>query len=136
MYNLFLDDIRDPGHVNYRTKFIEVGDFAMYRLKDWVIARTYKDFVEIVQEKGLPKLVSFDHDLADIHYTEEYQNEGVILKYKETSGEKTGYHAAQWLVDYCLDNKLPLPDFKVHSFNPVGAENIYSLLSNFKTYKP
>ena len=132
MYNLFLDDIRGLHDINYRTKFIGVDDFPIYKTQEWVIARSYNAFVEIIKERGLPKLISFDHDLADIHYTEEYQDGRLTMKYKETSGERTGYHAAQWLVDYCIDNKLPLPEFKVHSFNPVGAENIYSLLTNFK----
>jgi hypothetical protein len=46
--------------------------------------------------------------------------------------EKTGYHCAKWLVEYCLDKNLKLPDFQVHSMNPVGKANIQSYLDNFR----
>ena len=49
-------------------------------------------------------------------------------------GEKTGFHCAKWLVDYCLDNDLRLPPFQVHSANPVGRQNIQSYLDNAKKY--
>lgn len=137
MYNLFLDDIRSPADVHYRTKFIQVVDFPLYRLKDWVIIRSYNAFVEIIKERGLPRLISFDHDLADAHYEipMDYWEDMTDERVKEVcESEKTGYQAALWLVDYCLDNKLPLPEFKVHSMNVVGAENIFSLLSNYKNH--
>ena len=38
---------------------------------------------------------------------------------------------AKWLVDFCMDNKVELPKFYVHSANPVGADNIRGLLNNF-----
>lgn len=138
MYNLFLDDIRGPSDVNYRTKFIQVIDFSLFRLKEWVIVRSYDAFVKTIKERGLPKLVSFDHDLADAHYTihnDMWENMDDERVKEICESEKTGYHAAQWLVDYCLDNQLELPEFKVHSQNPVGAKNIHSLLINFKNHQ-
>ncbi len=46
--------------------------------------------------------------------------------------EKTGYHCAKWLIDYCIDNKKELPhEIIVHSMNPYGSRNIKSL---FDTY--
>jgi hypothetical protein len=38
--------------------------------------------------------------------------------------EKTGYDCAKWLCNYCIDNGIPLPEYYVHSMNPVGRENI------------
>ncbi|WP_448822730.1 cyclic-phosphate processing receiver domain-containing protein [Capnocytophaga sp.] len=72
---------------------------------------SYTDFVAYLKCKGLPDFISFDHDLG----------EGL-----------SGYDCAKYLVDYCLDRQLPLPDFAVHSQNPVGKENIERLLNNFK----
>jgi hypothetical protein len=46
--------------------------------------------------------------------------------------EKTGYDCAKWLVDYCIDNQANLPDYLVHSANPIGKKNIESYLENFK----
>lgn len=73
--------------------------------------RSYAEFVTYITESGLPDFISFDHDLGL---------------------EESGYDCAKWLVNYCLDNELRLPQFDVHSKNPVGKENILSLLQNFK----
>ena len=79
----------------------------------FIVARTYNDAVNLIKEKGLPSMISFDHDLGE---------------------EKTGYDFAKFIVNYCLDFKLPPPLYYVHSANPVGAENIECLLSNFEKY--
>jgi len=44
---------------------------------------------------------------------------------------QSGFDCAKWLVNYCLDNGKPIPKFVVHSQNPVGKQNIESLLNNF-----
>jgi len=50
----------------------------------------------------------------------------------DTFKEKTGYHCAKWLIDYCMDNEKELPKkIIVHSMNPYGSKNIKSL---FDTY--
>lgn len=74
---------------------------------------TYEEFVAFITEKGLPDFISFDHDLGL---------------------GKTGYDCAKWLVEYCLDHENSLPEFVVHSQNPVGKENIETLLNNFNRY--
>jgi hypothetical protein len=118
-YSLFLDDFRYPEDC------FEYTHQTVYIDEQWVIARSYDEFVKTIQEKGIPEVISFDHDLADEHYTDfhgydEYQ-------------EKTGYHCAKWLIEYCLDNNLDIPKFIfIHSMNPVGAQNIASL---FNTYR-
>ena len=71
----------------------------------------YEGFTEFISRNGLPDFISFDHDLG---------------------WEKTGYDCAKWLVEFCLDKNLILPEFQVHSQNPVGKENIEALLNNFK----
>jgi hypothetical protein len=47
---------------------------------------------------------------------------------KEKKGIKDGKDAANWLVDYCLDNGLNIPLFTIQSANPTGADNIKGLL--------
>jgi hypothetical protein len=76
-------------------------------------------------KKGLPEMISLDHDLADIHYLKPNSDE---------YAEKIGYDCAKWLIEYCMDNYLDLPKFYCHSMNPVGKKNILSLLENFKNY--
>lgn len=48
--------------------------------------------------------------------------------------EKTGFDCAKFLVEYCMENNLKLPEFYVHSMNPVGKDNIVNYLNNFKKY--
>ena len=110
MVKLYLDDIRTPD-----------GSFHL--------VRNYEEFVEWIEKNGLPDLVSFDHDLAEIHYDPSTWTEG--FEYSE----KTGYSAATWLVEHCMYNKLEMPYCQVHSQNPVGSENIRVLINNYyKTF--
>ena len=116
---LWLDDIRDP-FLNREGK-VPKGNYVIF----WVL--DYNAFVEWVERFGLPDIISFDHDLADIHYTAT----GNIDILKSEWQEKTGMDCAKWLVDYCIDNKLDLPEYFVHSANPVGKENIEKYLGNY-----
>lgn len=123
-YNLFLDDERMPYQVGNYIYPVEIK--PLYRLETWEIVRNYEEFVKIIEERGLPSLISFDHDLADIHY------DSNIFKETFTYREKTGYDCAKWLIDYCQLHNLELPKYLVHSMNPIGKENIQKLLENFK----
>lgn len=114
---LFLDDIRYPIEAHHYTKQ------DIFLRSDWHIVRNYEQFVNRILEKGLPEMISFDHDLADEHY---------FKKDSQEYFERTGYDCAKWLIEYCMDNYLDLPEFYSHSMNPVGKENILSLLKNFK----
>lgn len=138
MTKLFLDDYRWPNDCAKYMHMILGDKNPLYTDPDWVVVRNYKEFVKHIQIHGLPGLISFDHDLADGHYHASMQ-EGVInysLEAFDDDYNKTGYHAAKWLVDYCLDRGLNLPDFFVHSMNPEGAKNIKSLLTNFNKLNP
>lgn len=120
MKRLFLDDIRVPTDcITYMHS--RIGDSNKIYLEDWDIAKDYSEFVEYIEKNGVPDIISFDHDLSD-----EYYESNDVKNYKE----KTGYDCAKWLCEYCLENKIPLPEYIVHSMNPIGSENI---LSVFKT---
>lgn len=108
-YNLFIDDERNPIDVTWGS----VEDQDMYRDGEWLIARNWLDVVEIVVSLGFPQMISFDHDLGD--------------------GEINGYELAQELCNMVMDG-APLPsgfEYRVHSKNPVGAENIRRYMDNF-----
>jgi len=93
-YNLYLDDERDP-----KTK------------RDWIIVRSYEEFVKTIEEKGIPSYISFDHDLGpDV---------------------PTGMDCAKWLVD----QNIVVEDFNVHSANGPGGGNIEGLLRNWVNFK-
>ncbi len=101
---LFLDDIRTISMVY---------DPSME--SEFDIVRTYRDFVQYIEQNGLPEYISFDNDLG-----------------LDESGEVApdGYAAAKWLV---YESGLDLRDlqFHVHSANPVAAEQIRGLLTNY-----
>ena len=73
-------------------------------------------------------MISFDHDLSDKKYILHLNKDEDLSKYRE----KTGYECAKWLVNYCLDNDLDIPEYYVHSYNTVGKTNIISYIENFK----
>ena len=56
-----------------------------------------------------------------------------ILDYDNIK-EKTGLDCAKFLVEYCADENQPLPEYLVHSANPVGKKNIESFLENAKKH--
>ena len=99
-YKLFIDDEREP-----------IGG-------DWVIARSHWEAIEIIIRRGMPKFISFDHDLGD---------------------GPTGYDFAKWLIETDLDQKGKLIstdfEFYVHSQNPIGKKNIENLFNNYLRHK-
>lgn len=104
MKKLFLDDIRTVEMVYDKS---EESTFD--------IVRTYAQFVKYIEENGLPNFISFDNDLG-----------------LDENGEVApdGYAAAKWLV-YTSGLDLKELEFKVHSANPVAAEQIKGLLNNY-----
>ena len=71
----------------------------------------------------MPDAICFDHDLGN----DEYNGLDPHL----IENEKTGYDCAKWLVDYCMDHQLSLPQWNIQSSNPVGKANINGLLLSF-----
>lgn len=127
---LFLDDIRIPVDA------FEYTNEPMFVHKKWDIVRTYEEFVEWITINGMPYFISFDHDLADSHYTPEHlwtdYEKSKKWQEEQVHSEKTGYECAKWLVNYCMDNNIKLPEYYCHSMNPVGKDNIIGLLDNYR----
>ena len=120
-YFIFLDDERFPRDV----KWTKIPDLH------WTVVRNYNNFRSLIELKEyLPEFISFDHDLAYQHYADLCNSETDYAKYTE----KTGYDCAKWLVEYCMKNNLKIPEYTVHSLNPIGAKNIITILENFKKY--
>ena len=102
---MFLDDIREPKN-----------DYD-------VIVRSFEEAVLFVQNYGIPTFISFDHDLG-------CDEIGNILK--------SGYDFAKWLVDMDIENIHKFPSnftFDIHSANPIGKNNIKSILNNYLLFK-
>lgn len=116
MKYLFLDDERMPDDVTW----LLIGGVGA-RGADWHVVRSLAEAVAWVKANGFPDVISFDHDLGLMHYAMDYSN------------EQTGYDFAKWLIEHDM-NTGSMPDtfdFTVHSKNPIGAENIKTLLRNY-----
>ena len=131
-FKLFLDDVRSPKDaiglvLDIHNKF--------YWENDWDVVRNYDEFVQYLEVNGAPEFVSFDHDLGDSAMDEYFRNVATkgILDYDNIK-EKTGLDCAKFLVEYCADESQPLPEYLVHSANPVGKKNIESFLENAKKH--
>jgi hypothetical protein len=114
---VYLDDIRTPLD------------------KEWIVVRTYDEFVNVVTTLGLETInqISLDHDLDNSAMTEYYNNvaPNYTLDYSNIL-EKTGYHAARWLVEYHRGLDIVdayFPQVFTHSANPIGAANIMGVIN-------
>ena len=118
-YNLFLDDVRLPNHVTW----VDLPPNQHYS-----VVRNYQEFVDLITLRGIPKFVTYDHDLADKHYGHGLKNDDIPY---DQYAEKTGYDCAKWLVDYCMKKGVKHPPYVVHSMNPVGKSNIISYVESY-----
>lgn len=109
---LWLDDQRDP--LKYFRKKDEKGEGTLhdnliyyanlskqYNL-NFVWVKNYKEFVNYIQQNGMPKFISFDHDLSKT----------------SLPTDPKGLDCAKWLVNYCKKNGIQMPMTYVHSANP------------------
>jgi hypothetical protein len=112
---LFLDDIRkDPTIVHNNVRGLGPG---VGKANNWVIARDYHQFVDILKNNfNHINFISFDHDISS---------------YDINGKELTGKDAAEFLINYCMDNNKQLPDWFVHSDNTGGNKNIRQLFTNY-----
>lgn len=128
-YYLFLDDERNPVDVynfmkndgDYRCKYYEPNDSS--GKTSWTVVRSYDEFVNHIKQNGVPKMISFDHDLADFSGPD--------------GDERTGFDCAKFIAKVYMDNlnsDLEMFEWEVHSKNSVGVENINGYLYNLKDY--
>jgi hypothetical protein len=110
---LWLDDMRNPNLYMWVEQYMPEYEKFVDKIV-WV--KDYVEFVDHITTSGLPDEIFFDHDLGD-------------------ANAPTGHDAAKWLVDYCMENNLDLPEWSIQSANPVGVTNINSLLSNYKKFR-
>lgn len=83
---------------------------------EWIIVRSYDEWVQIINELWFPKHVQFDHDLWEW---------------------LTWYDFAKYLVELDLKENVFWSDFSfdVHSQNPVGKKNILDYLNWYLRFK-
>lgn len=100
---LWLDDERDPSEAKWKIYFPIAQPEVI-----WV--KSYREFVDWINQNGMPMAICFDHDLGN---------------------GPSGFDAAKWLTEYCLEVAAPLPRWCIQSANPIGRKNIASLLDSF-----
>jgi len=116
-YALFLDAKRFPGDAR-----VETGNPDYSRA--WIVVKSYSQFINAVKSRGLPELVSFDHDISD-------KRTWFTTKYPDA--ELTGHDCAKWLIEYCIINRRRFPDFLVHCRDDDEAMELNFLLNGYKT---
>lgn len=122
---IFIDDERLPKDVTW---------VKLPKPSSWDVCRSYNGFAKLIDSLDeAPEFISFDHDLADEHYPTSADMEDCDLPYEDYK-EKTGYHCALKLLETCVDKGWKLPDFQVHSMNPVGKKNIMFALCHSHHY--
>jgi hypothetical protein len=115
--NIFLDDKRVPNMSHNRDKGLGV---AYSDESKWVIVRDYFEFVDLINKSfDKIKLISFDHDLA------------CFKKIGGVREEYTGKTAADYLINFCLDNNKKFPGWYVHTDNTSGRGNIIGSITNY-----
>lgn len=121
-YNLFLDDTRYPTNNTDEISAFDITRNPYYQTVEWVIVRSYLEFIETIEKNGIPDIISFDHDLKDEHYIHYstytvYTNEIDYNVVKET-----GWHCAKWFLEYFINNKYDkFPEILLHTQNKIGA---------------
>ena len=127
-FYLFLDDERRPQNVFWVTIPENVP---------WTIVTNYQQFKDAVLKNGIPKFVSFDHDLANEHYsmTEDKVNSSSYEDVVDSYDEKTGYDCLKWLInDILAPSTLPFPNYALHTMNTIGKDNMEKFINQYKRY--
>ena len=114
-YRIFLDDDdrREPRMFARISPIFADGE-------PWARARNFDELTRMVAERGIPSLISYDHDLAEEHYDPTVDPGD----YKE----KTGLECARWFASHCRSVGERHPPALVHSMNPSGGDNIRAFL--------
>lgn len=129
---LWLDDIRNPFISDWLMQY--APQFA-YGEGETIWVKSYSEFVEWIKENGLPYMIAFDHDLGQDVANEKVRN-GMSKRKSRIEKRETmsGFECAKWLVEYCINNNVELPQWTVQSANPVGRDNINGLLNNYRKH--
>lgn len=101
---IFLDDYRKPN------KYVNMNLNRVYQ------AYSYQDFIDLVnnlyRKYNIIDEVWFDHDLGPVE-------------------QGNGLDCAKYLVNFCIENNMKLPEYHIQSANSVGKANIDSYLRSY-----
>ena len=80
----------------------------------WIHVKNYNEFINWLQNNGIPYIVSFDNDLGE---------------------ELEGIDCAKYLCELCIELKKMVPLYIVHSQNNVVNKRIYDKLNDTIKYE-
>lgn len=79
--------------------------------RDWLVCRSSQEALDRIVDIGMPSFISFDHDLGE---------------------DDTTMIFLRRLVNEVWDGQTVIPDYQIHSANPVGVENVRSFMESWK----
>lgn len=107
---LWIDDIRNPND-GWAERY------APYPADEIVWAKTYEEVLAFLESRGCPDEICFDHDLGETG-----------------EDEHNGFSCAKAIVEYCMDHDIDSPPYNIQSSNPVGSQNIRSIMDGWHKY--
>ena len=122
---LFLDDERKPIDAYYYTKK------SIYQEGYWDVVKNFDEFKNYILNNEIPEIISLDHDLTNDHYRYAFAK---YIPYDEVRG-KTGYHCLLWLILYCENNGIEMPEILIHTMNVEGQNNMNNLIHAYEYLK-
>lgn len=120
---LLLDDDRTVARC-----FDMTGNSA-YLQGDWDVVTNFDEFQDYIYRYGVPDVISFDHDLNDLHY--QHAKRFFFQYFEHVRFNDTGYHALRWLLMYIMYNMAQLPTIYFHTLNDYGKEKMQEALKLF-----
>jgi hypothetical protein len=114
--NIFIDDYRNPSDITW----VELPN-----VNNWIVVRSYDEFVVLFEKLPIRSVahISYDHDLVPAHYA------------NHPTTERTGFDCAKFIVARATEEGIDIPNFTVHSLNPLGRTNITELLENYRKFQ-
>lgn len=118
---VYLDDIRMPTGP-YCNCWVENGNLVIssvqefeFEVEPWMIFRTAEDLMRVIADQRLKiNYISFDHDLGE--------------------SRKTGYDVATAIEHEVAMGRMSMPQWNVHSANPVGRKRIEAAMISASKY--
>lgn len=117
---MWVDDRRNPlvylkkkpeeGNEILQANLDFYNDFLKKYNPQFTWVKSFEEFKNYILQNGLPDFVSFDRDLG--------------------KGLPNGEVCASWLVKYCNEKGLRLPNYYAHTANKNGKRNIIAIMDN------
>lgn len=98
----------------------------IYQEGEWIQCKNILDFTKVIVEnqiesKIMPELISYEFGFGF----------DIVDKTVNPRAE-TGVDAIQWLIKFCIERRVQLPDWFIHTEDPTQKYNMSTILRNSK----